>query len=261
VTGESSARRAAGGVLSAASLACAVGFWQLAAARRWHLGVSFENVPTPVRVFAELCVLLRGGELFAHIAASARRIAIAYTLAAALGTALGVAVGRSRLLRRLLLPHLELLRPIPAVAWIPLAILMAPSEESSIVFITFLGAFFPIALNAIHGAEQTPELLLRAAQCLGASRRARFWHVVLPAALPAIATGLAVGMGVAWFSLLAGEIISGQYGVGYFTWAAYSLVQYPQIVIGMGTIGALGLLSTALVRLALRPLLRWQVRS
>ena len=144
------------------------------------------------------------------------------------------------------------------MAWIPLAILMWPTEESSIVYITFLGAFFPVVLNTVHGVEQTPEVLVRAARSLGASPLQVFGHVVLPAALPAIATGLAVAMGVSWFSLLAGEIISGQYGIGYFTWNAYSLIDYQDIVVGMLTIGLLGTLSTFAVRLLARPFLAWQ---
>ena len=152
-------------------------------------------------------------------------------------------------------PYIEVLRPIPAVAWIPLAILMWPTEESSIIYITFLGALFPIILNTVHGVEQTPEVLVRAAQTLGASRMQIFWNVTLPAALPSIATGLAIGMGVSWFSLLAGEIISGQYGIGYFTWNAYSLIKYPDIVVGMLVIGTLGTLSTMAVRKLTQPLL------
>jgi len=139
------------------------------------------------------------------------------------------------------MPYLEILRPIPAVAWIPLAILMMPTEESSIIYITFLGALFPIVLNTIHGVEQTPEVLVRAALTLGANRMQVFCHVIIPAAFPSIAAGLAIGMGVAWFSLLAGEIISGQYGIGYFTWNAYSLINYHDIVVGMLAIGVGGL--------------------
>jgi NitT/TauT family transport system permease protein len=170
-------------------------------------------------------------------------------------------MGRSRFAEDLVLPYIEVLRPIPAVAWIPLAILMWPTEESSIIFITFLGAFFPIVLNTIHGVEQTPEVLVRASQSLGAGKAAIFWHVVLPGALPSIVTGLAIAMGVSWFSLLAGEIISGQYGIGYFTWSSYTLVQYPQIIIGMLVIGLLGTGSTALVRRSAQPFLRWQVKG
>ena len=155
-------------------------------------------------------------------------------------------------------PGIEVLRPIPAVAWIPLAILIWPTEESSIIFITFLGAFFPIVLNTVQGVEATPEILVRAARSLGATNVEIFWHVVFPAALPSIASGLAIGMGVSWFSLLAGEIISGQYGIGYFTWNAYSLIKYTDIVVGMLIIGGLGTFSTYLIRLLTRPMMRWQ---
>jgi NitT/TauT family transport system permease protein len=88
-----------------------------------------------------------------------------------------------------------------------------------------------------------------------------FWNVTLPAALPSIATGLAIGMGVSWFSLLAGEIISGQYGIGYFTWNAYSLIKYPDIVVGMLVIGTLGTLSTMAVHKLMQPLLAWQRKA
>src|SRR5204862_6107936 len=127
--------------------------------------------------------------------------------------------------------------------------------------LTFLGAFFPVILNTVHGVEQTPEVLVRAARSLGASPLQVFVHVVLPAALPAIATGLAVAMGVSWFSLLAGEIISGQYGIGYFTWNAYSVINYPDIVVGMLTIGVLGTSPTALVGLLTRSALAWQRKA
>ena len=113
-------------------------------------------------------------------------------------------------------------------------------------------------LNTIHGVEQTPEVLVRAGQSLGASRLHIFTHIVLPAALPSICAGLAIGMGVSWFSLLAGEIISGQYGIGYFTWNAYSVINYPDIVVGMLTIGLLGASSTTFVQLLTRPFLAWQ---
>jgi len=171
---------------------------------------------------------------------------------------IGVLVGRSRIARAAVLPYIEVIRPIPAVAWIPLAILMWPTEESSIVYITFLGALFPIILNTIHGVKETPEVLVRAAVSLGAKKMEVFWHVVLPAALPSIAAGLSIGMGISWFSLLAGEIISGQYGIGYFTWDAYSMINYPDIVVGMLIIGGLGTLSTYLIGLMMRPALRWK---
>lgn len=223
--------------------------------------INFENVPSPLQVWTSFTAHLQTTEFYIHIGVSMKRIAIGYLLAMVIGIMLGLVIGRSKFGKDLIIPYIEILRPIPAVAWIPLAILMWPTEESSIIYITFLGALFPIVLNTAHGAEQTPEVLVRAAQCLGANRMSIFCHVVIPAALPSITAGLAIGMGVSWFSLLAGEIISGQYGIGYFTWDAYSLINYPDIVVGMLVIGALGTLSTYGVKLATRPLLAWQRRS
>lgn len=243
------------------ALVSAVLLWHLAASSGFNFFVNFENVPTPLVVGAALGEQLASQAFYLHIAHSLQRIAIAYGYAVVLGVLLGVLIGRSRWAEDIILPYIELLRPIPAVAWIPLAILMLPSEQSSIVFITFLGALFPIVLNTVHGVEQTPDVLVRAARSLGASRRAILWHVVIPGAMPSIVAGLAIGMGVAWFSLLAGEIISGQYGIGYFTWTSYTLIQYPQIIIGMLTIGGLGTLCTLLVRKACTPLLRWQAKG
>ena len=224
------------------ALAVAVAVWHVLTAVDFNYVMNFENVPPPADVLASFLGHVQTSEFFIHIAVSIKRILIAYGFATLLGILIGLLMGRSKLAEDFFVSYIEVLRPIPAVAWIPLAILMWPTEESSIMFITFLGAFFPIVLNT----------------ALGASRLEIFWHVVIPAALPSIAAGLAIGMGVSWFSLLAGEIISGQYGIGYFTWNAYSLIQYPNIVVGMLVIGGLGTLSTWLVRLLTKPFLRWQ---
>lgn len=242
----------------ALSVLLGIVFWHLATEYKLNFFINFENIPQPLSVGSAFLMHAADTEFHTHILVSMRRILIAYSLAVALGITLGLLVGRSKLVRAAVLPYIEIVRPIPAVAWIPLAILMWPTEESSIVYITFLGALFPIILNTVHGVEQTPEVLVRAALSLGAKRLEVFWHVVLPAALPSIAAGLAIGMGVSWFSLLAGEIISGQYGIGYFTWNAYSLINYPDIIVGMLVIGGLGSLSTYLVRVAMAPSLRWK---
>ncbi|MFG3453056.1 ABC transporter permease [Stutzerimonas stutzeri] len=244
-----------------AALLMALVVWHFAASSGFNFFINFENVPTPLLVGEALVSQLSSSEFYLHIVHSMERIAIAYAYAVVLGVLAGVMMGRSRWAEDIILPYIELFRPIPAVAWIPLAILMLPTEQSSIVFITFLGAFFPIVLNTVHGVEQTPDVLVRAARSLGASKRAILWHVVIPGAMPSIVAGLAIGMGVAWFSLLAGEIISGQYGIGYFTWTSYTLVKYPEIIIGMLTIGGLGTLCTLLVRKACAPLLHWQAKG
>jgi NitT/TauT family transport system permease protein len=238
-----------------------IALWYWAARVKLDFYISFVNIPSPVAVAEAFWKHLHEVKFYIHIAVSLERIVSAYAIAAVLGIFLGLVMGRSRIARDFLTPYIELLRPIPAVAWIPLAILMWPTEESSIIYITFLGALFPIVLNTIHGVEQTPEVLVRAAQSLGARRFQIFWHVVIPAALPSIAAGLSIGMGVAWFAILAGEIISGQYGIGYFTWNAYSLINYPDIIVGMLMIGVLGTLSAYAVRLLTYPLLAWQRRT
>jgi NitT/TauT family transport system permease protein len=240
-----------------AGLAC----WHYASSKGLTLYIRFEHVPGPLKVAESLINHLQHTAFYLHVGASLRRIAISYSLAAGIGITLGLLMGRSRFIRDLIFPYVEILRPIPGVAWIPLAILLWPTEEGSIIYITFLGALFPIILNTVHGVEQTPEVLVRAAQTLGASRMCIFRHVVLPGALPSICAGLAIGMGVSWFSLLAGEIISGQYGIGYFTWNAYSIINPPDIVVGMLTIGLLGASSTALVHLITRPALAWQRKA
>jgi NitT/TauT family transport system permease protein len=245
-------------LLRALSILGALVLWQLAAATKLTLIINFKNIPTPLVVGHRLVELLSTSAFYLHIAVSMKRILISFALATVAGVTGGVLMGRSRLATDLIMPHIETLRPIPAVAWIPLSIVLFPTEEASIIYITLLGAFFPILLNTIHGVQQTPETLVRAAQSLGADSRAILRHVVLPGALPSIVTGLAIGMGVAWFSLLAGEIISGQYGIGYFTWSSYTLVQYPEIIVGMLTIGWLGTATTWLVRRAAQRALRWQ---
>ncbi|WP_172329446.1 ABC transporter permease [Mangrovicoccus sp. HB161399] len=247
--------------IGAGSLAIGVALWHWASATNLDWIVDFGNIPGPGKVFAAFWGHLGTEIFYTHILVSMQRILVSYLMAVVIGIGIGVMMGRSRFARACITPYIEVLRPIPAVAWIPLAILMWPTEEASIIYITFLGALFPIVLNTLHGVEQTPEVLVRAAQSLGASRMAIFGHVVLPAALPSISAGLAIGMGVSWFSLLAGEIISGQYGIGYFTWNAYSLINYPDIVVGMLVIGFLGTLSTAAVRVLTAPLLKWQKRT
>ncbi|MFT5630933.1 MAG: NitT/TauT family transport system permease protein [Gammaproteobacteria bacterium] len=248
-------------IIMLCSVIVGVLIWHVGSTQGWRGIVNFSNIPTPGEVFGATVENINDPEFYVHIGVSIQRVMLSFVLAVVLGVPTGLLMARNKFVRAALLPYIEILRPIPAVAWIPLAILMWPTEEASIIFITYLGAFFPIVLNTINGAEQTPEVLLRATQSLGASKFDQFLHVVFPAALPSISAGLSVGMGVAWFSLLAGEIISGQYGIGYFTWDAYSMIRTPDIVLGMLAIGLLGTGSTIGIRLITSPLLKWQKKT
>jgi len=250
-------RQAAGAALGLCSLASLVLFWHLATRYRWDFYIRFTNLPTPMEVLAVLSQALGSDKFLTNVAMSLRRIFIGFGVAALLAVTLGMLIGRYRLTRQLLFPAFECLRPIPAIAWVPISIMLWPDNEVSIVFITFVGAFFPILLNTVSGVQGVEAVLLRAGQCLGAREWRVMWHIVLPGAGPQIFTGLAVGMGVAWVSLIAAEMISGQFGIGYFTWEAYSLITYPEIVLGMITIGVLGLGCSWLIRAAGSLLMPW----
>lgn len=251
-------RQALGLLLGAVSLGGLLLFWHLATTYRWDFYIRFTNLPTPAEVFTQLQTALASQKFLTNVGISLRRIALGFAVATLLGVGLGLMVGRYRLARQLLFPAFEALRPIPAIAWVPISIMLWPDNEVSIVFITFIGAFFPILLNTVSGVQAVDAVLLRAGQCLGAREPQLMWHVVLPGAAPQIFTGLAVGMGVAWVSLIAAEMISGQFGIGYFTWESYSLIAYADIVLGMITIGVLGLACSWLIRLASHVLLPWQ---
>ncbi len=241
-----------------ASIAACLGAWQAASTLKLDLGlVTFRNVPAPSEVIEAAWALAQSAKVVPHVASSLARVFAGYLAAALLGVALGLAIGRSRLAARLLLPPLELLRPIPAVAWIPLAILMFPSSELSMVYITFIGALFPILLNTVHGVEHVDPRLVASARSLGGRRGAILREVVLPGAAPSIVTGLAIGMGTSWFCLVTAEMISGQYGIGYYTWESYTLQNYADIVVGMTLIGLFGMGSSAGLRGIGRALMPW----
>ncbi len=244
-------------LIGALSLAAWLALWQAASVGEWDVFFRFENIPAPTEVARAAVDLLANPKLLPHVGNSLQRIFIGYTIAAVLAVLMGLAIGRFRLAGEALLPPLEVLRPIPAVAWIPLAILLFASPEHSMVFITFIGAFFPILLNTIHGVEGIDPRLIHASLTLGARPLDVFREVILPGALPAIVTGLSIGMGTSWFSLVTAEMISGQYGIGYYTWEAYTLQNYPNIVLGMVGIGLLGMGSAWLIKWGGRRFMPW----
>jgi NitT/TauT family transport system permease protein len=215
----------------------------------------FKKLPGPVTVFREWIsqdpsygISVYSPEYYVHIFKSIWRVVQAFFLATFLGV-------------DYTFPLLETLRPIPMLAWVPLSILMWPGREASIIFLTFLGSFFATVLNTLLGVESIDEAYFRAASCLGAKPRQIFLKVILPGALPFIFTGLQISMGFAWFSLVAGEMLAGEYGLGYLIWNSFIMVQYPVIVIAMVTLGVIGWLSSALIRAVGDRLMQWKVRE
>ena len=228
----------------------------------------FSKIPGPVAVASEwfsrqptFGMSIFTPVYYRHIWISLWRVLQAFTLATLLGVPLGLFMGWSKVFKDYSFPVFETLRPIPMLAWVPLAILMFPGREASVIYVTFLGAFFATTLNTLLGVESIDEVYFRAARCLGSSQRQIFFRIILPGALPFIFTGLQISIGYAWFCLVAGEMIAGEFGLGYLIWNAYMTVQYPVLVIAMITLGFLGWFSSALVRLAGRRLMQWQVRE
>lgn len=244
-------------LLGALSIGCVLLAWHLVTTYRVEFYIRFSNIPTPLDVYAKILEVNQSSRFIRDIGLSLQRILFGFLGATVSGVGLGILIGRYRLIRHLSLPALEIFRPIPAIAWVPMAIMLWPSNEVSIVFITFIGAFFPILINTIHGVEAIDDVLMRAARCLGTREPALLLYIVLPGALPHIFTGLSVGMGVAWVSLIAAEMISGQFGIGYFTWEAYSLISYAEIALGMITIGVLGLLCSGAIRVCANLCMPW----
>ncbi len=240
------------------SLVLFFGIWQLLCVTQFHFFINFAFLPSPVDVWHATLEFF-SGNAWVHIAASMQRVLLGFGIAAVLGVSLGILIGWFRQIEDLVFIPLELLRPIPAVAWIPLAILMFPTSESGMVYITFLGAFFPILISTIRGVEGTDIVLLRVGQSLGAKQWHIFKDIVVPGAMPNIASGLVIGMGNSWFCLVTAEILAGRFGVGYLTWESYVTSNYPPIVMGMLLIGVLGLLSTLVVDRLTQLLMPWRV--
>jgi NitT/TauT family transport system permease protein len=199
-------------------------------------------------------------EYYKHIYSSAFRVYVAFVASTALGVPIGILMGWKRVFFGLTFPILEMLRPIPILAWIPLAIILMPGRQLPIIFLTFLSAFFVAILNTLLGVRSIDPVYFRAARCLGFSERAILFHVIIPGALPYIFTGLQIGMGACWFSLVAAEIVSGQSGLGYAVWQSYFYVQFPTMVIMMSTLGFCGYFSSAVVRMIGARLMRWRGR-
>lgn len=228
----------------------------------------FREMPGPTEVVTEwlsadpaygLSIYIP--EYYLHIWASIRRVGIAFFLATVLGVPLGLFMGWSKTFRGYVFPVFETLRPIPILAWVPLAILMFTGQETPVIYLAFLASFFATALNTMLGVESIDESYVRAASCLGASRWQTFRYVIAPGAMPFIFTGLQISVGMSWFSLVAAEMVSGQYGLGYVINTSYTMVRYPTIIIGMITLGAIGYSTSALVRIAGDYLMQWRVRE
>jgi NitT/TauT family transport system permease protein len=240
----------------------------------WDLAYRFElprmeKLESPLYVFREFTLPPRGAFTYNPaleskwgygIGMSVWRISQAF-LWSLLGIPLGLLMGWKRAIRDFVFAPFELMRPIPPISWVPLAIVMFPTQEAPIIFLCTIASFFAVTLNTLLGVDSIDPVYFRAARCLGSSEWQIFRHVIIPGAMPFIFTGMLIGLGVAWFSLVGGEIIAGTWGLGYRTMDAYMNVATPQLLIAMFTIGVVGMLMGVALRIVQRRVLAWKTKT
>ena len=229
--------------------------WQLVATLQL---VSPSIFPSPFQVAEAAVERVPFDELLDHVGASLFRVAAGFALGAALGVVVGVTSGWYRWLGRVVWTPIELLRPIPPLAWISLALIWFGLGEESKIFIIFLAAFFPVVTNTYKGMVNIDPDFLRVGQTMGLRGLNLLWQIALPAALPDVATGLRVGWSLSFGSLVAAEILAAREGLGYLIMHARELGQISIIVYGILLIGALNLITDYLLtHFILRRRMKW----
>ncbi len=236
-------------------------FWEIGARSEEWFGFAFpwvSQIPAPTAVIAEMFKLVQDPSFWNSAYLSTLRVFEGFFAAMVIGIPLGLTMAVSRTFYGITFPVFEVLRPIPPLAWVPAAIIFWPTQELSIAFVTFLGAFFTIVINVIGGAQAIDVRYFQAARSMGSSSWDIFWRIILPGTLPSIVVGATVGMGITWAVVVAAEMISGGGsagsmggaggGLGFFIWNSYVGGSYTQIVVGMISIGIAGYISSALLR-------------
>jgi len=242
---------------SIAGFAVFIGVWQL---------LSVFNVinpvllPSPARLVRAASELMAEGILLKHTTASLWRVLVGFLLASLVGIGLGVLLGWSRVLSDLIRPVIESLRPIPPIAWTPIAILWFGVGNAPSYFLVFIGAVFPVFINTFSAVHNIDRAQINAALCLGARPGLLIRDVLIPASLPIIFPGLRIALGVGWMCVVAAELIAAQSGLGYMIQQNRVLLQTQNVVTGMITIGLVGFAMGGLMSVIERRLIPWRER-
>ncbi|EHA1066666.1 taurine ABC transporter permease TauC [Aeromonas hydrophila] len=221
--------------VSLLTLCALLALWWLVA----RLGlISPLFLPPPAQVLQQFATLagpqgFMDATLWQHLAASLQRILIALIAAAFFGVTVGIAMGLSTTLRGMLDPLIELYRPVPPLAYLPLMVIWFGIGETSKVLLIYLAIFAPVAMATLAGVQGAKQVRLRAARALGANRWQVLWYVIVPGALPDILTGLRIGLGVGWSTLVAAELIAATRGVGFMVQAAGEFLATDVVLAGI----------------------------
>lgn len=233
-------------ILGAVSIGTLLFLWEFGQ----PLGIpGLSNLPPPTAVIKASASLLTSNLYWEGWVLSLQRITAGFILAQIVGVPLGLLMAMHRNAFDTMFPVVEILRPIPPVAWIPVSIIFWPTRELSVIFIVFLGAFWIVLLNTIGGASNIEPNYKRAALSLGSTPGDMFWRIILPATVPSIITGMAVGMGIAWEMVVAAEMVAGRTGLGYLLWQSFEVNAIAQCIVCMISIGIAGYISSEIIRL------------
>ena len=219
----------------------------------WELVCRGEGaaLPPPSQVITDTWPLIadpffdNGGVdkgMFWHIAASLKRVAFGFSLAAAVGIGLGVLIGQSSLAYRGLDPIFQVLRTVPPLAWLPLSLAAFQQADPSAIFVIFITAIWPIILNTAVGIREIPQDYVNVARVLRLSPLEYFWKIMLPATVPYMFTGLKIGIGLSWLAIIAAEMLIGGVGIGFFIWDAWNSSLMSEIILALVYVGLVGFL-------------------
>jgi sulfonate transport system permease protein len=228
-------------------------FWATDGAHR----VPTHQLPSPRALLRTATDLLAGGELLRHVAASVQRVFLGFALGAGAAMVLATFVGLSRTTEHVLDPTLQAVRSVPSLAWVPFLLLWMGIDELPKVTLVAIGAFFPVYVNLVAGIRQTDRKLVELGQVLGLGRLGLVRHIVLPAALPPLLTGLRIGLGQAWLFLVAAELIASTKGLGFLLIDGQNSARADVMLVGILLLALSGKSSDTALRLLERRLLAW----
>jgi ABC-type nitrate/sulfonate/bicarbonate transport system permease component len=214
-------------------------------------------LPSPENVMRALLQALESGELLQGTLSSLGRVGIGFCLSLATAIPLGIVIGVSPAVRSFADPLLKFLRPIPPIAWIPLAILWFGIGNGPSYFLTMIASFFPILTNTITGVENVSRQHLWVAHCFQASRTSILWDIIIPSSLPTLISGIRTGFGFAWMAVVAAEMIATRSGLGYLIYTSQDMLRTDRVLVGMLVIGLIGMLADTLLLLLQKRLVHW----
>jgi taurine transport system permease protein len=248
-------------LLSLATLLLLLALWWASSAFHWVPPLFLPGPQTVWKTFLALCgETVTGGTLAEHAEASLVRVVLAFLVAAVTAIPMGLSMGMSPVVRGMLDPVIEFYRPLPPLAYMPLTVIWFGIGETQKLVLLFLAVFAPLALSARAGVRSVSVEQLHAAYSMGASRRQVFLHVVLPAALPEILTGMRIGLGFGWTTLVAAEMVAAQQGLGQMVLNASGFLRTDIMVVGIVVIGAIAFSFDLGMRWLERKLVPWKGR-